>query len=346
MAVRPPPRLWRRSPDLMSRLFFFLAGPVLAVDATDAVLVAALRASLGPLERPAAAAEPDVLWRLVRGDPAPPDAALPLLYEGPLPFSRRIVAHRGDAVRVQLVTDDAVSLDLHRPSRRASIVVAPGVEGRLLSEFLIYAHATSLGLTGQTPLHAAVLGLPEEEGAVILFAPSGAGKTTTALALARAGFSLMSDDVAIVRPDGAGWRAWGKPRPLKVHRFTAALMPFLLPYLGAAWDENGEQGLRPESVPEIATATPGETRQVRALVWLRERVEGPTRCEPADRVEMLLALAGDNLRHGKTGLPPEQSAAFATIGAMARHLPAYTLRVGTPLEAVGDVLRRAIGRVP
>ena len=316
---------------------FSLAGPVLAVEADDEALLAAVRASIGPLEigEPTA---PAVRWIVRRGVPPEAPNDLPLQYEGPMPFSGLPVRYRGAAGRTVLAASGVLSLDFELAERSGEMVVAPGVDGLPLYEALTLALAAAMTMTGQTVLHAAALGVPGGDGAIMIFAPSGTGKTTTSIALAHRGFALLTDDESIVRPSGEGWAVWGKPRPLKVHRRTADLMPWLYPYLTRAWDENGEQGLRAEAVPEIAHMPAGHVLPVRALVWLRERVAGATCFEPADKVEMLLALAGDNLRHGRTGTPPEQLAAFSVISDMVRRLPTFALHVGGDLPSTPDLV--------
>jgi hypothetical protein len=57
-----------------------------------------------------------------------------------------------------------------------------------------------LRLRGVTCLHASAIAL--EDRAILLFGPAGAGKSTTAAAFALRGFSVLSDDVAVLGEEG------------------------------------------------------------------------------------------------------------------------------------------------
>src|SRR5690606_27351699 len=105
-----------------------------------------------------------------------------------------------------------------------------------------------LHVTGQMLVHAAALRLPDADAALVLFAPSGAGKTTTSLALALQGFGLLTDDATVLSGGDRSTAAcvWGLPRPPKVHRNTAELLPALGKLLGPKWNADGEQALSPE----------------------------------------------------------------------------------------------------
>jgi hypothetical protein len=62
-------------------------------------------------------------------------------------------------------------------------------------------------------LHAAVVA--REENAVVLAGPSGAGKTTLALALVDRGWSLVSDDLAVLDPASGSLLSFLKPVSIK-----------------------------------------------------------------------------------------------------------------------------------
>lgn len=66
---------------------------------------------------------------------------------------------------------------------------------------------------GRTPIHAS--GVMIGGTAAILSGPSGTGKSTLALAAARRGLPVLSDDTVYVEP-GPPLRVWGFPRPIHV----------------------------------------------------------------------------------------------------------------------------------
>lgn len=78
--------------------------------------------------------------------------------------------------------------------------------------------------------------------AVLLAAPSGAGKSTTTLALALRGWSLLSDDWTYVTSTGSGLRAWGMKTSLKLLPDAMRFFP-QLSTLTAGLSLNGELAL-------------------------------------------------------------------------------------------------------
>ena len=203
-------------------------------------------------------------------DPTPDGMAL--IFDGRLP--------EDVPCRLYEVGDTRLMIVPGRLSARFSL--ARGVMGVVAgSEWLIgmtagiLAIEAAAGLSVQTLVHAAALALPGRVDALMLFAPSGAGKTTTALALAAAGFGFLTDDaVFLCRAAGhavashmtpshmapnhiaSGHAVWGLPRPLKVHRRTAILLPTVGALLTEVWDKNWEQGVSRRTLALIAPVPP------------------------------------------------------------------------------------------
>jgi hypothetical protein len=67
---------------------------------------------------------------------------------------------------------------------------------------------------GVTPIHCACVA--KGGSGLLLGGESGAGKSTTALALSLKGFSYLSDDCTYLSRAGTDIRAWGLPTPLKL----------------------------------------------------------------------------------------------------------------------------------
>ena len=118
------------------------------------------------------------------------------------------------ADELRLAFDDTGTFDV-RPSER-TILWYPGPEanepavradllGRVLS---LAAHAE-----GRLALHASAVSI--DGGAIAFLGPKHAGKSTTALALVRAGARLLADDAVVARVDTSGtpWAAAGVQRP-------------------------------------------------------------------------------------------------------------------------------------
>lgn len=74
---------------------------------------------------------------------------------------------------------------------------------------------------GTFPLHAA--GVVDDERAILIPAASGSGKTTLAIALARAGYGLLSDDMVFLRRGTSGIEVLSFPDELDITDATAAM---------------------------------------------------------------------------------------------------------------------------
>ena len=181
------------------RRLYDLNGLVLAVIA-DEQDVGFLDPILAPL---ALAAEADPDWTIsvsVAGAIAAP-ASSDVIWQGPLPEGLESILSRSDG-RPTLTVVDQFSMTHRAESHSTSIQVAtPGTKamGGTAAFWLIDEILTE---RNQFLLHAACLVRPESDEAIALFAPSGTGKTTTALALAGNGLALATDD-AVVLQNGA-----------------------------------------------------------------------------------------------------------------------------------------------
>jgi hypothetical protein len=320
----------------MANTFFNLAGATLRLESTDPALLAPLRLLLGSLETDQARGK-TTEWSVAHGrvPPLPQDQ---ILFHGRLPGLDRDCTLAGSGEHLVLTLEEQVHIEFDRLRGRGAIVIAQGAERILAGDIGMSIVDAAIDMTGQTLVHGAALAVPHRDRAILVFAPSGTGKTTTALALSASGFALMSDDVGVLRRDGAGLEIWGLPRKPKVHRRTAALLPWLLPHLHGDWDNEGEQVIRPEDVPEIAMAAPAAALPLAGLIWLRPHREGATIMETADKPELLVALAADNLRRARSGTPDYQMDRFELFSSMVRNVPSFTLAVGDRLDGVAAVL--------
>jgi hypothetical protein len=177
---------------------------------------------------------------------------------------------------------------------------------------------------------------------MLLIAPSGVGKTTSSLALALAGFGLLTDDAAVLdtRPIAQSGKArvWGLPRPLKVHRHTAELLPAVKPLLRGAWDANGEQGLHRSRLPGVIALPPARAVELAAVVLLGQRVEGAHIVRRAQRSEILLRTATDNVFRGPRSVTDNDVNRFRAIASAIGAAAGYQLNVGSDLKTLGEAL--------
>lgn len=315
---------------MTARHAYDLGGDMLAVSAEAPELLAGFEHFLGDRRRPACA-DPAFAVSIAVGEPAslPPDASL--LYQGPLPGE-------GDCAfacrenRYFLVFAGEASLEIVPDQARAAMIVAPGSRYRAAGTMASMTIEFAYDHGGRQLLHGAGLAIAETGRMLFVSAPSGTGKTTTALALARNGFALASDDVVAVRRGATGLMAQGLPRALNVHRNSAAMLPWLP--VGPDWRTDGEQALPWRRLGDTLAL---EDRELPlAAVLLLRRGPAP-RIAPVAATEALVALASDNVRGSMLGLTPLHARRYAMLADMVRSLPAWQVEVGEGLDGIESI---------
>ncbi len=119
----------------------------------------------------------------------------------------------------RIVVDDTGEFDLSRDRRSVAICPKAGSWPDFVrAHFTGRVLATALYLDGMLPLHGS--SVATGEGVAGFLAPKGFGKSTLALALARAGAWLLSDDTLPLEI-GTG-RAWPGLHGLRVHEDSLA----------------------------------------------------------------------------------------------------------------------------
>lgn len=225
-------------------------------------------------------------------DHPPAGDDLPLIHDGPTPDGFRIVC-RADATRRHVLQPGRFAIEIDLDTKDVHVRFAPEAESafRYQGAFLILCEL--LRTIGQHHLHAATL-LHEDGGAIILAGPGGAGKTTTALALADMGLRMLADDASFLCREATGQLAvWGLPLPCKVHRNTLAMIPWLktLPHRPAR--EPDEIHI---DVGHGETVDPGATFPAGTLVFLEPRNQRGHAFGTLTAVEAIHRLSRDNLR--------------------------------------------------
>lgn len=326
--------------------WFDLNGALLRVDAGDAELEMPLLTYLEELRTNAHGEPPAFKFTIRRGTPRTEPAMARLLCEGPLPEAP---ISRLSAVgeRRLFVIPDRISLEYSIADRFAYMHAAPGHEALVGGTAAIHAIHAALLATGQTLVHAAALRLPRQDKAILIFAPSGAGKTTTSLALALQGFGLMSDDASVLadcsRASANSTFVWGLPRPPKLHKRTAEMLPEIGRLAGPNWNGDGEQGLVNSALRSVVELIPGEAFPLAALVLLGRRATGPHLLRPVPKADILVHFAADNVSRLPEGVVSEDLARYHRFVSLAKATPAYELNVGSNLSTLGETIAAALG---
>ena len=247
------------------------------------------------------------------------------LWESALPEGPEATVFEVDRIRTLFVADHfEMSVDL---KSRSSTV-------RFTSQGATYIRGTGafwllgeiMAATGRFLLHGACLIEIRSNQAIALFAPSGTGKTTTALALARRGMALAGDDALVLETSDDTTYLWGIPRGLKIHQQTAALMPWLSPVLGA-W-ETDEQLVRLDALRDLVTIASTSRRRCGAVIILMAPNLTRHEIKPMSKTEAITHILSDNLRRAAGGVDANGQAAFAAIARLLAATQTISLSLG------------------
>lgn len=272
-------------------------------------------------------------------NPQVPDG-IPMTWEGDFLEKRAGRVYEGGMVEVvEVVGHGYVAID--HGAARAEAVMKAGSEEAFAFTPVMNVLDASLKSAGMNLLHGACLTIPNRSGALAICAPSGFGKTTTSLALARGGFGLVSDDASVIGGGADGLLIWGLPRRLKVHRKTAAMMPWIGD-LPDTWNEEDEQPVTMDSLREAATVAEPQPTRLAAVIMIGERSAGDHRLTRLSKAEALVRIAQDNVSNSVTGVKAWNRRHFETVAAMLRSVPVFELRAGPGLDTLPLAVETAL----
>lgn len=307
---------------------YYVHGMRLRLEAQSPALAEGVDALLGAFAENAGGPAPFVL-EMRYGTPRP--GAVPRgmrrTWEGVPPGGVHSVFYSGDGLR-RTDLGQLARLTINLPRRRARILVKRGAEWCLSRNCIVPLLCEFLAEARQYVVHAASLaeGGARDPRAVVVTGRSGMGKTTTALALAHGGLSLMADDATFASGAG-GVSVWGLPRPCKVHANTLKMMPWLDSLPRRPAPDADEYFVDLASLPSVR---PGRTARPGLVLFLEKRNSRGHRLVPMDKATALIALVRENLSTAHGG------GAFEAFSDLILQSGTYRLSVGPRLDTLGD----------
>jgi hypothetical protein len=283
---------------------------------------------------PADAAVADVELEMV-DELAPPPTARPRYRSGTAddPTSRVEIADTADG-HTFFRYGDGTMFDVAHRSRPATIraVVAPG---QTLEDLTAYLYGPVLGFVlrawGRLALHASCV--RAGESALLLAGDSGAGKSTTAAALASRGVRVLSDDLTALSTDAGGHPlAWPSFDHLRLWSSSERMIlgeSGRLERITPTWEK-----LR---FPLAGDDFAAEPCRVGAIVLLEPRGEQRGALvrpvAPAQAVITLATLTYANYLLDTTMRATE----LAQLGALVRDVPVHSIRASSDPSDIGDL---------
>lgn len=281
---------------------------------------------------------PAMRLSLRRGSPETPAVDATLLHEGPGQGRETIAIYNKGPIQ-WMIRPGLASLRLDPATGLAELALDE--DGELADSFDLSMHAldAAIAATRQVLVHAACLADLDNTAHGLVFAPSGTGKTTTTLALARAGHAMANDDTSVLSHDatGGGLSVWGLARDPNVHRRTVQMLPWLK---GAAnWSHHQERAVALDKLADLVPISPHVRRPVAAVFALARGTGSVAEARALPPAEALARLVSDNVRHSAFGLGARDLAALDCLTDLIRAVPAFELQVPEGAEGLASAAR-------
>lgn len=233
-----------------------------------------------------------------------------------------------------LVTHDDASLYV---AHGTEVVIDVPPDQRLAYDYLVYSYAQRLLLLqrGRFTLHATLVESPSGQ-AVAVTGPSTVGKTTTAVAMAQRGWTLVCDDIVEATADADGVTAHPFPRPLHASDALAERLG-VDPALGRELPGADKRvyGLEPDPAP----------RRLAAMVLLDVGDGDHVAVRRRPPLEVLPVLAALSDTAELCQLAPYRARFLQWLSEILTQIPVIEVvrpRQGASVDAVADAVEAAV----
>jgi len=187
---------------------------------------------------------------------------------------------------------------------------------------------------GVVPVHSACLDLNGK--ALLIAGASGAGKSTLSVALARCGFSLVSDDWTYISEEAYGLIAHGINAPVKLLPDAIQYFPELSDRSPRMWF-NGEMAFEVEH-EELSQNSTALRSRPRWLLFLERTSESGCDCVPcsAGDAQALFESSAERL----PDQVPDASITRSSVIRSIANCRCWHLRTGESPQATADAVRK------
>lgn len=234
-----------------------------------------------------------------------------------------IVLHCGAHGMVMMTSDGTAS--------EVTVTDPAGLAAAVLAAFAVLAMVAERGFS---PIHASLV---ERDGAGVMFCGERSrGKTSSCLALARAGWVVRSDDRCFIHIREGAAMVWGPGGAVRLRPDAARLWPDLRRPMSQGRDWAGKRVVELASVGGCAAAGNVVCRAI-----LFPQVAGTERhhVEPMGRADALHEMLGST---GLAALPAHAAMQFHDLTALLEQTPCYHLRLGRNMDALPEVIAEVL----
>ncbi len=224
-------------------------------------------------------------------------------------------------------------------AREATITAVDSAWGAVGFHCLVPFLAELLADDGHFLLHAAANRIPGTDDAVLLFGHSGAGKTTTSLALGYGGMDVVCDDACFFSANDGEFTLWPLPRESHVHIETIDLLPQMKFLPKRSSRVEGEFSIDHCHLPGC---DPRKTRNAAAVILLEPRNPGDHLIQPLTAIEALPELLTRVLRVVEPIASGPAGKMFQTLSQLCSQRPCLSLSVGPDLHSLTPMLLDAL----